>query len=593
MGFSRCTNTFYVYIILSSHLLYTVVAVSSLQFINDPETIPKLFIWNETLPYWRSGPWNGQVFLGVQHMQAMYLNGQLQQNDWDDEKKEWQVSWTSQNSACDVYGVCGAFASYGFLKLQTVKVPDFPELSSVAQDTCRSQCLENCSCVAYSYDAVIGCMSWSRSLIDIQQFSFGGTDLYVRVASAELGNRRNITVIITITVIVGVFLIVTCTYVIWRKALHPAVKKKICGIFQLKKGETYEEHTSDNVIGELSQAKLQELLLYKFEKLATATNNFHSSNKLGQGGFGSVYKGEQQNGNKIAVKRLSRESGQGLEEFMNEVVVISKLQHRNLVRLLGYCIEGDEKMLIYEYMPHKSLDAYVFDSSTDTLLGWKKRFRIIEGIARELLYLHRDSRLKIIHRDLKASNILLDEELNPKISDFGMARIFGGSEDQANTKRVVGTYGYMSPEYAMRGVFSEKSDVFSFGVLLLEILSGRPNSSFYDCENSLTFLEFAWIRWNEENIVALTDPKIYDLSFHESILRCIHIGLLCVQEFASDRPTMAAVISMLNSEILHLPPPRQPAFILRQHVLSCVSSNGSRKLSYSFNSVSITDIHGR
>ncbi|PNX55079.1 G-type lectin S-receptor-like serine/threonine-kinase [Trifolium pratense] len=209
------------------------------------------------------------------------------------------------------------------------------------------------------------------------------------------------------------------------------------GIFHFNKIEKAEEYT-DNVIGELSQAKLQELLLYNFEKLAIATNNFHESNKLGQGGFGPVYKGILQDGKEIAVKRLSVSSGQGLKEFMNEVVVISKLQHRNLVRLLGCCIERDEKMLMYEFMPNKSLDAYVFDQSRNKLLDWEKRFSIIEGIARGILYLHRDSRLKIIHRDLKASNILLDEELNPKISDFGMARIFGVSEDRANTQRVVG-----------------------------------------------------------------------------------------------------------------------------------------------------------
>ncbi|XP_020224184.1 G-type lectin S-receptor-like serine/threonine-protein kinase At1g11330 [Cajanus cajan] len=355
------------------------------------------------------------------------------------------------------------------------------------------------------------------------------------------------------------------------------------GILQFNRGRAPVECTNDDVFGDLSQVKLQELLIFSFEKIVTATNNFHPSNRIGQGGFGPVYKGKLQDGQEIAVKRLSRTSGQGVGEFMNEVVVISKLQHRNLVRLLGCCIEGEEKMLIYEYMPNKSLDAYVFDLTKNIVLDWRKRFSIIEGVARGMLYLHRDSRLKIIHRDLKASNILLDEELNPKISDFGMARIFGGNEDQANTRRVVGTYGYMSPEYAMQGLFSEKSDVFSFGVLLLEIVSGRRNSSFYDSENFLTLLGFVWMRWMENNILSIIDPRIYDPSLHKDILRCIHIGLLCVQEFVAERPTMATVISMLQSEIMNLPPPTKPAFTLRHNMLR----------SMSFAIVSISSIQGR
>ncbi|XP_027357769.1 G-type lectin S-receptor-like serine/threonine-protein kinase At1g11330 [Abrus precatorius] len=641
--------------------------------------IPEVLVWNGSQPYWRSGPWNGQVFIGLQHMGVSYLNGfsvqndvdgtvgisfavddfgiaiyslnsqgQILEKDWDDEKKEWQVTWTSQESDCDVYGKCGPFAicdsqgspicsclkgfeprnkqewnsqnwtsgcvrrtdlqcemvknqntsedgdkADGFLQLQMVKVPDLAQLSSVTQDTCRSQCLENCSCSAYSYDNVIGCMSWNVNLVDIQQFPSGGTDLYIRVASAELDKGHNIKVIIIIvTVIIGIFIIVTSVCVIWRRDSNSARKNKNPGFFRLNKGQTSEEYTNDNVIGELSPAKLQELLIFNFEKVATATNNFHLSNKLGQGGFGPVYKGKLQDGREIAVKRLTRSSRQGLEEFVNEVVVLSKLQHRNLVRLLGCCVEGDEKMLIYELMPNRSLDAYVFDPSKNKLLDWKKRFSIIEGIARGLLYLHRDSRLKIIHRDLKASNVLLDGELNPKISDFGMARIFGGSEDEANTQRVVGTYGYMSPEYAMQGVFSDKSDVFSFGVLLIELVSGRRNSSFHDSNNALTLLGLVWIKWREDNISSLIDPEIYDHNLHKNILRCIHIGLLCVQESAADRPSMAAVISMLNSEIMDLPPAREPAFILRQNMLSSVSSEESNKL-YSLNIVSITDVQGR
>ncbi|XP_047164832.1 G-type lectin S-receptor-like serine/threonine-protein kinase At1g11300 [Vigna umbellata] len=648
--------------------------------------ILEAFIWNETRPYWRSGPWNGAIFTGIPMSSFLYsfkagddeegntyfyytipsplkifiyvLNsrGQYEELSWNDKKEEMEISWTSHESDCDVYGICGPFSicnatnspicsclkgfepmnkkewnrqnwssgcvrstplrcervnqnvsakEDGFSQLQMVKVPDFPEGSPVDTE-CRSQCLENCSCVAYSYDIGIGCMSWTGNLVDIQQFSEGGLELYVRVADSDLESDlehdkgTHTAIIVGVTVTVVTVIIVTCAYVMWRTSNHPAKiwhsirsarNRNINDFQRLKKVETLE-HPSHKVIEELSQVKLQELLLFDFERLATATNNFHLSNKLGQGGFGPVYKGKLQDGKEVAVKRLSRASGQGQEEFMNEVVVISKLQHRNLVRLFGCCIEGDEKMLIYEYLPNKSLDVLIFDPSKSKLLDWRKRCGIIEGIARGLLYLHRDSRLRIIHRDLKTSNILLDEELNPKISDFGMARIFGGSEDQANTNRVVGTYGYMSPEYAMQGLFSEKSDVFSFGVLALEILSGRRNSSFYDDEHVLSLLGFAWIQWKEDNISSLIDPEVYDPSHHKDILRCIHIALLCVQELAIDRPSMAAVISMLNSEVAFLPPPSQPAFILRQNLLNSESSKGSHRFS-STNTASITTISGR
>ncbi|KAH9608345.1 hypothetical protein KSS87_002053 [Heliosperma pusillum] len=180
-------------------------------------------------------------------------------------------------------------------------------------------------------------------------------------------------------------------------------------------------------------------LQYDLATLKSATNNFANENKLGDGGFGSVYKGILQNGEVIAVKRLSRSSGQGVNEFTNELLLLAKLQHRNLARLLGFCLAGEEKLLVYEYAPNKSLDNLLFDPVTQEQISWGVRYNIIQGIARGMLYLHQDSRLRIIHRDLKASNILLDANMNPKISDFGMARIFGGDQTQINTSRIVGT----------------------------------------------------------------------------------------------------------------------------------------------------------
>ncbi|KAK8349430.1 hypothetical protein V6Z12_A06G140500, partial [Gossypium hirsutum] len=325
------------------------------------------------------------------------------------------------------------------------------------------------------------------------------------------------------------------------------------------KGQCEEERCpgilSRNVLRKCQRGvQLQELQVLDFENLAAATNNFDPANKLGKGGFGVVYKGKFQDGQEVAVKRLSRASRQGIEEFTNEATVISQLQHRNLVRLLGSCIDGEEKMLVYEYMPNKSLDILLFDSHNAKLFDWRKRFNIIEEISRGLLYLHTDSRLRIVHRDLKANNILLDEELNPKISDFGLAKIFFDNESQATTKRIFGTY-------AMRGQFSEKYDVFSFGVLTLEIISGRRNSSFHEDEHSLSLLGYAWKLWNKDNILAFIDPAVSDSSFDREILKCIHVGLLCVQNFATDRPTMSTVTSMLSTETENLPAPKQPPFI--------------------------------
>ncbi|XP_047337509.1 cysteine-rich receptor-like protein kinase 10 [Impatiens glandulifera] len=309
--------------------------------------------------------------------------------------------------------------------------------------------------------------------------------------------------------------------------------------------------------------KSQEFPSMSLDLIITATQGFLEVNKLGEGGFGPVYKGTLDDGKEIAVKRLSRSSYQGLQELKNEVMLIARLQHRNLVRLLGCCLEGNESILVYEYMPNKSLDFFLFDATRAPKLDWNRRFSIIDGIARGLLYLHEDSRLRIIHRDLKASNILLDHELNPKISDFGMARIVGINQSGANTNRVVGTYGYMAPEYALNGLFSVKSDVFSFGVLLLEIVSGKKNWSFDSSGKNLII--FAWEEWKNCNELELVDPSLMETCVPSEVLKCIQIGLLCVQEDPIDRPTMSSVVVMLRSSTTKLPRPRQPAFMLNRH----------------------------
>ncbi|XP_052203612.1 cysteine-rich receptor-like protein kinase 10 isoform X12 [Diospyros lotus] len=367
--------------------------------------------------------------------------------------------------------------------------------------------------------------------------------------------------------------------------------------FIRRKGKKeYEAVRESSVVNAMSEVQS---LQYSLASIQAATNNFSDDNKVGEGGFGDVYKGILPNGQELAVKRLSRNSGQGAVEFKNEVVLVAKLQHRNLVRLLGFCLEGEEKILVYEFVPNKSLDYFLFDPEKQEKLDWSRRFKIIGGIARGILYLHQDSQLKIIHRDLKTSNVLLDGDMNAKISDFGMARIFGVDQTHGNTSRVVGTYGYMSPEYAMHGQFSMKSDVYSFGVLVLEIISGKMNSNFYESGYAEDLLSYAWKLWRDETPLDLLDPSLEGSYSKNEVLRCIHIALLCVQEDPEDRPSMANVIVTLNSFSINLPVPEQPAFFVgsrtRSQVPKGLETNQPTNTSvpWSVNETSITELHPR
>ncbi|EOA16181.1 hypothetical protein CARUB_v10004319mg [Capsella rubella] len=358
--------------------------------------------------------------------------------------------------------------------------------------------------------------------------------------------------------------------------------------------KTYETAAADEDGDDITTAGS---LQFDFNAVEAATNKFSESNKLGQGGFGQVYKGVFPNGLQVAVKRLSKTSGQGEREFKNEVLVVAKLQHKNLVKLLGFCYEREEKILVYEFVPNKGLDYFLFDSTLKSQLEWTRRYEIIKGIARGVLYLHQDSRLTIIHRDLKASNILLDDDMNPKVADFGMARIFGMDQTEANTKRVVGTYGYMSPEYAMYGQFSMKSDVYSFGVLVLEIISGRKNNSLYQMKDSAgNLVTYTWRLWSNGSPLELVDPSFQENYQVNDITRCIHIALLCVQEEAEDRPTMSAINQMLTTSSIALATPQPPGFFLRRKHEEVVSgagpSTGSSVL-YSMDDASVTHVTPR
>ncbi|KAK3433263.1 hypothetical protein EUGRSUZ_D00918 [Eucalyptus grandis] len=544
---------------------------------------------------------------------------------------QWTNLVTLQRDYCDTYGICGPYGtcydSYdgncrclkgfrknnsspldwtsgcsrvwnlscgngdGFVKYKDLKLPDTSRLygnSSLNLEECKTECLKNCSCMAFTRVDVHGnggdCLLWFGDLVDMKNYPSGGDVIYIRMAKAEIDaiarakRRRRIVIAIGISVstVCGMLIL---AFIGWHALRRRKERMRAAYSVYRDSGDGGPEEDL-------------ELPLLDIASVADATNNFSFQNKVGQGGFGEVYKGVLPTGQNVAVKRLSLNSGQGLKEFKNEVILIAKLQHRNLVKLLGCCIHGDERMLIYEYLPNKSLDHHLFDPIRRKLLAWKTRFSIIMGIARGLLYLHEDSRLRIIHRDLKPSNILLDSEMNPKISDFGIAKTFTVENAGEMTNRIVGTYGYMSPEYAMKGHFSVKSDMFSFGVLLLEIVSGHKNWGFYHPDHDLNLIGHAWKLWTEGNALGLVDVLMEEEFPLKEVLRCIQVGLLCVQQRPEDRPTMSSAVLMLGSETSDVSQPKEPGLSAESFAMSTDSSSSVKIPNFS-NDVTITALQSR
>ncbi|KAH7661077.1 Non-specific serine/threonine protein kinase protein [Dioscorea alata] len=595
----------------------------------DLEGISQANLWSGSTKKWRSGPWtDGVKFSNLEEMPLPYnlrfgfvdnkdevyymynttgtklvcrmlldQSGMTKHFVWIESTGMWNinlfmnypVNQCQEYSRCGSYGVCAidvwpicrclqgfkpkspqewpimdvSFScerltaldcknrSDGFM---TVTLASLPETSNailypnISQNECRGRCLKNCMCTGYATANISGagngCIIWVTELIDLRMSSHPTQDIFVRLAAADLAPMSNksskknqFKSVVLIIVFSMVALIIPLIYSSWGK------KKMI--------------HKDIRGNGEFELAQLQ------WSTLMEATYNFAKTNILGKGGFGLVYKGKLADGHEIAIKRLSKNSTQ------------------------GYCIKGDEKILVYEYMPNGSLDAFLFDNEKKDHLDWQTRFHIIEGIARGLLYLHQDSRLRIIHRDLKASNILLNIEMNPKISDFGLARNFGDHETMIRTRKVIGTYGYMALEYALDGVFSMKSDVFSFGVLILEIISGQRNRVFLSNPH-LYLLGKAWRLCNDGKVLDLLDPLIRNSFSATQVMRCINIGLLCVQEKLEDRPIMSSVVIMLAAnDDAPLLQPKELGFKAIFSTKHDAASNQNEL--HSFNDITITE----
>ncbi|KAK7379269.1 hypothetical protein VNO80_04725 [Phaseolus coccineus] len=385
----------------------------------------------------------------------------------------------------------GSRNSYGVMSGTSFK---FDESENLTSFDCWMKCLNNCSCEAYSYvnEDETGCEIWSRdsaNFVATTNLTAGGRQIYFLV-----GRKKGKTKIWIISTIVGTIVLIilcfTCNKLRKKLKLKAEDRKKRTKLLSEIGGNTtipiaYNERNEQKKNGKSSD----DMHIFDFQIILEATANFSSTNKIGEGGFGPVYKGKLSSGQEVAIKRLSKSSGQGLIEFKNEAILIVKLQHTNLVRLLGFCIDKEERILVYKYLPNKSLNLYLF-------------------------------------------------------------------EFEERTKRIVGTFGYMSPEYAMMGVISTKLDVYSFGILLLEILSGKKNN--IDYPFNLVFN--AWKLWNEGEALKLMDKNMNGSYSPTQMLRYIHIGLLCTQDQARDRPTMLEVVSFLSNEIAHLPKPKQPGF---------------------------------
>ncbi|RLM74420.1 hypothetical protein C2845_PM15G23120 [Panicum miliaceum] len=529
---------------------------------------------------------------------------------WDADARAWQTYFQGPRDVCDTYRKCGAFGlcdagaastsfcgclrgfrpaspaawnsrdtsggcrrnvkldcggdgatTDDFLLLRAVKLPDAHNVSvdrSITLEECRARCLANCSCLAYAAadirggDVRSGCAMWTDEIIDVRYVDHG-QDLYLRLAKSELPPPSSprafpTAPVVGASVAAVVVIALVLVLIVIRRRRGPIISGLIhCTLIRVPAAHSIQPIPAPTVPSvELSSMK-------------AATKDFHENNIIGRGGFGVVYEGILSDGQKVAVKRLiirsSRTDDEDEKAFDREVELMSKLRHGNLVQLLAYCKDGSERLLVYEYMRNRSLNFYIHGKNPQlrATLNWEQRLEIILGIADGIAYLHKGLNKGVIHRDIKPSNILLDDDWRPKIADFGTAKTF--IEDQTNPT-LFQTPGYTAPEYAIQGYLTLKCDVYSFGVVLLEIISGPRDRTMPP------LLSDAWESWNQDRIMDLLDSAVRkpEPELFLKLERCVQIGLLCVQQLPGDRPTMFAVVTMLNSASSEIYLPKVPNF---------------------------------
>ncbi|KAL5581867.1 hypothetical protein UlMin_014309 [Ulmus minor] len=565
--------------------------------------------WNRSKQYWSSGSWDGQRFSLVPEMRRNYIynfsfesnenesyftysvypsarttsrfiidvSGQIQVQSWLS-TNGWNLFCSLPRQQCEVYALCGTYGSCnenslpfcsclkgfhpksqsdwdledysggctrntdlqcgnsslantekdGFLEMPSMSLPaEKQSVQAGSEAECESYCLNNCSCTGYAYDG--GCSIWIKDILDLQQLTAGdssGKTFYVRLAASEFHSSKKskgliIGVVVGSTVGLAVFLSLIVFLIVRRKK---TVRTRVEG----------------------------SLVAFAYRDLQTATKNF--TEKLGGGGFGSVFKGTLPDATVIAVKKLEN-VGQGEKQFRTEVSTIGTIQHVNLVRLRGFCSEGANRMLVYDYMQNGSLDSLLFHEKESNVLDWKTRYQIALGTARGLVYLHEKCRDCIIHCDIKPENILLDTELCPKVADFGLAKLVGREFSRVLTT-MRGTRGYLAPEWIAGVAITAKADVYSYGMMLFEILSGRRNSEQPEDGKVKFFPSWAASVIAEGgDVSSLLDPKLKGNTDIEELDRVCRVACWCVQDDEANRPSMSQVVQILERVIdVNLPP---------------------------------------